>query len=263
MALHNLAPIVGTTGPSAAIWADCPWLQILEDPNNGRIFFDDFLSPPVGTAAGTVLQQGYAIYVDAGGAAQGIATEVCGEFRITTDNTQHDEGSITTGGNVSGMGVIASTGGKDLWFEARVRVNTTTEQAFFVGLAEQGCAVVDTLADGTGAFANKDFVGFHILQADSDGLDAVHQILGGARTVVADAAQVVVGDTWYKVGLKYDVSAGTLAYYIDGLIVGTVADVSAVTFPDGEELALLFAMKTPSAAIRYAGLDWWRFAQLE
>ena len=249
-------------GPSEAIWSKCPWLEILENPGKGYTFFDDFITAPVGTAGATVYEQGYAIYCDAGNTAQGVATEVGGVFRITTDATQHDEGSITTGG-AAGMGKIASTSGKDLWFEARVRLGASTENAFFIGLAEEGLAVVNTLVDGTGVLLTTgDFVGFHILQADSDGLDAIHQINAGARTVIKNEAQVIVASAWYKVGLKFDASAGTLKYYVDNAVVGTVTDVSAATFPDGEELALLMAMKTPSAAIRYVDLDWWRFAQL-
>ena len=263
MALHKLAPIVGTRGPSASIWVDCPWLQLLEDPNNGRIFWDDFLMPPVGTTNSNVLQQGYYLILDDGVTGQALATDVGGVFQFAGADADDDEGYLITGGNIAGLGVIASTSGKDLWFEARIRCPVITDWGMFIGMAAQGTAVAGTLAANATAMADVAYVGFRVLSGDPDGLDAVHRVnAGGGEAVIANPAQVLTASAWYKVGFKFDATAGTLAYYVDGLVVGTVTDVSAATFPDGEELALMAGLRDGEGVEKQLDIDWWRFAQL-
>lgn len=251
-------------GPSPAIWADCDVLEIIRNPGTGYHFFDDFLNPP--TFASATSQSGYITYQDTGVTIKGLATEVGGVLQIAGADADNDEGSITTGANIAGMVKIASASGKKLWFEARVRFPVITDWAMFIGLAEEGLAAADTLTDDTGATASKDLVGFRILTADPDGVDAIHRKAGQAEVVVLEEAQVAVAATWYKFGFKYEPNAGgtngTLRYFVDGVEVANITDVSITTFPDGEELALLLAIKTGAAVEKKYDMDWWRVAML-
>ena len=250
-------------GPSEAIWSKCPWLEILENPAKGYTFFDDFVAAPVGTTNSNVLQQGYYLLLDNGPTGQGLATEVGGVFQFAAVDADDDEGYLITGGNVTGMGKIASTSGKDLWFEARIRCPVLTDWGMFIGMAAEGTAVAGTIAADATAMADLMYVGFRVLSGDPDGLDAVHRITGGGgEAVIANPAQVLTASAWYKVGFKFDASAGTLKYYVDNAVVGTVTDVSAATFPDGHELALLAGIRAGAATDHQLDLDWWRFAQL-
>src|SRR5438105_4329909 len=47
-------------GPSRAIWGDCPWSELVEEPHKGMTVYDDFVGAPnIPTAAGGAIAQGY------------------------------------------------------------------------------------------------------------------------------------------------------------------------------------------------------------
>ena len=255
-----------TEGPSPSLWKDCPVLEMLEDPSVGYYFFDDFTSFADDGA------NGYATYEDTGVNVQQAAGEVGGALEVSGNDADNDEGSITTGGNTGGFVKISSSGGKKLWFEAKVKKASIADNALamFLGLSEEGLAAANTLVDDTGEVASKDLVGFQTLHADGDALVFCYRKAGQAKqTISLDGdSDDLTADTYVKVGFKIDPDAPAgkrLTLYVDGVEQvnhGTAANISATTFPDGEELALLWATKVGAAAESKGYLDWWRCAQL-
>ena len=249
----------------SGFWADCPVDSLQSNNNLGYFFQDDFLN--LSQHISDQDTQTYSSYIDTGVTLKQLATEVGGVLQVAGNDADNDEGSLTTGGNAAGMVKIATSSGSStkLWFEARLKNVTSVAAnrlAFFIGLAEEGLAAANTLVDDTGAVADKDYVGFRVLHADGDGLDAVYNTSGGGgETVHKESASTLVADTYVKVGLYYD---GTKVYfYVDGSVVDADGVAySATNVPDGEELALLLATKVGAASETKLNLDWWACAQL-
>jgi len=268
MVRHNLTTDT-TRRPSPNIWADCPVLDLIENPERGLYFWDDFQNFPKHSTAQQV--QKYASYIDTGVTIQQIATDRYGVLQIAGDDADNDEGSITTGGNTGGLAVIGDSGAEGkLWFEARIAKSTIADngKAFFVGLAEEGLAGADTLVNDTGAFADKDCFGFRVLQDNGEEVDLVWKKAGQTVQEVANIA-TMAADTYIKLGFIFDPSAPTtkrIRLFINNVeyttyITGT--NIAAATFPDGEELALLLATKVGTGSLTTTfNMDWWRLAQL-
>lgn len=248
-------------GPSEGVWGGCPILDIIEDPSVGYHFFDDFLAANnlVSSNVGYI-QPAWYTYEDSGSSILQLATEVGGVLRILLQAAANEECAMTTG-LTAGMGKVYSTTPKDLWYEARVRFGGITDQAAFIGLAEEACPANGLLADTTPVMT-KDQIGFTVAIATPAALNAAY---GEAATPTIHSAgvQTLVAATWYKLGMLYDASDDLMKWFVDGVQVGTSLDVSATTlFPDGEEVCPLFALKTVTGAARTLDIDWVRFAQL-
>lgn len=243
-------------GPSGAIWGKCDVLGMIEDPNKGFHFFEDFLNAPVFASATS--QNGFITYQDTGVTIKGLATEVGGVLQIAGADADNDEGSIQTGGGNAGMVKFNSSAPKKIWFETRIRVSSVDQVSIFAGLAEEGAAAANLMVDDTGVLVTtKDFVGFRTLVASPAAIDAVYQ--KGSQTLSTSAdVDTLVADTWVKLGFYFNGSE--LKFYIDGELVRTVSDISLTTFPDGEELAPLVALKASVASEKKLDIDWIRVA---
>ena len=257
-------PSTVTTGPSYAVWANCPWEDMLVDPSVGYCLWEDFILALEDT--GGWLSGGTTDYCAM------LATEVGGVVRVGATASDNDEGYLTSGNNEAGFVKIYTTTPKELWFEARVRPSSITDVGMFCGLAEEGLAAADTLANNTAALASKDFVGFHSDTAGPTALDCVYRKASKTGVVPKAAAQTMVAETWYKLGMYFD---GTyLKYFVDGeeeQLTSTITGVdvnkglkvvSATDFPDGEELAVLIGCHDGEGAAKYVDIDWVRVAQL-
>ena len=247
-------------GPSGSLWGNCPVMDIIEDPNVGVITFDDFLTfnPLVSSNVG--YGNGYYSYEDTTSSILQLATEVNGVARILLEAAANEEAAIT-GGKVAGFAKIDSSAPKDLWFETRVRFGGITDQAAFIGLAEEACPANGLLADTTPVMS-KDQVGFTVAIATPAALNAAYAE-ATTPTIHSAGVQTLVAATWYKLGMMYDARNDYMKWFINGVQVGTSLDVSATTaFPDGEELTWLFALKTVTGAARTLDIDWVRVAQL-
>jgi hypothetical protein len=256
-------------GPSPEIWAGCPILDMILDPNVGVHFFDDFLNFGVGATDAT---NGYKFYIDSSNTVSQLATEVNGVVQLLTDTTDNDAPILTTGGNTAGMGKIVTSTGKNLWFEARIRVASAalTEMAMFIGLTEEACAADNGLisdnpdTDIATVMADKDYIGFANFTNAAPVLAACYKKAGGTDVVVDSNVQTLALDTWYKLGLKFDVINDTLKWYVDGVEQASldVSGAGTTNFPSGEELALTFGFKNGTTTAKKLDIDWVRFAQL-
>jgi hypothetical protein len=262
-------------GLSQSIWADFPISDSLKDPTCVNDVFDDFENMPTFNSATAVLSDKYGYISDTGVVINGLATVADAdslttgykgavEFNIDSDN---DIAAIQWGG---ASVFLSDTAGDErkMWFEARVATTTVVTQSLFIGLAERDMtASGDVVFSDGGAIADISCVGFRILEADSDGWDAIHQLNGGGgEVVVLNEAQVGVATTFYKFGMKYVPSGEALdnkilTYYVNGVEVASVTSIAIATFPDAVGLAPLFVMKAHAATLD-ARMDWWRCAQV-
>ena len=232
----------------------------------GRYFFDDFLNHPAHISAQTI--GNYATYIDTGVTLKQSATEATGALVIAGNDADNDEGSITTGGNQGGMVAIGATGSGRIAFEARLKSDTVAadDLAFFIGLAEEGLAAQNTLLDNSGELADKDFVGFRAKHDANSELDFAWEKSG--QTIQEHAnIHTMVANTYMKVGFLSDPinhpADKQIKLFVDGVeesVYVTQTQMEAATFPDDEELALLFAVKSGDDDEVAATLDWWALA---
>jgi hypothetical protein len=184
-----------------------------------------------GTPANGVVEGGIYAYYAAGSLAL-LATEASGVARLTLA-ADNNNVTLTTGRNVAGLGKVVRNSNLPFAFEARVRVGTITDDQvnWFVGLMEEGRAIADV-----------DYAGFRVLVGDGNGLDAVHRTSGGAEVEVQSVAQTLVANTWYNLGFRFN-GGSVCQWYINNAQVGANVDPTLATFPSGEELAAVVALK--------------------
>lgn len=199
-------------------------------------------------------------YEDTGGAITPVETTVGGVIKFTTAATDNNEVWLCNGGAKGAICKISESGHKRVRFEARVSFGQVTAHNWFVGLSEEGLAAANTITDA-GALADKDLIGFAVLEADPGNISCVIRKSGQAVVTVLAAAQAITADTFYKLGFVYDPKATKrIRWYVDGVEVASSdsAVIAAATFPDDEELGVLFGGKTGAAADKSMSLDWFR-----
>lgn len=248
-------------------------------------FFDDFESfyPVTVTTAAGQLQpgNGYFAYIEADatvGSILPLATKTGGVVKFLTstdaaDGDNHDT-VLTTGGNVAALGAISDTAGSDKLtiFESRIQLPSVTngDGSIFVGCGEEGLAAANTpIADDSGhVLSSDDLIGFFISEDDNDALKFVYRKNGGATQTVLTYGTALAADTWYNLGFVYDPAAKAserIKIFVNNVEQSTyvtAANIAAATFPDGEELALVAAIKaSANADAQNFLMDSWAFYQ--
>lgn len=256
-------------GPSAGLWGDLP--PDHDDMNVGYGEEDDFLHYT--TTATTVLNASGMPTFEGDCTLTGSA--VAGGALVLFGTTDNEEAALERGGGAAAPYVISDTAAaaRKLWFEARVKKSTIADAVggFFVGLTSEGAGVADFMADSGADFADVDLIGFWNDPTDdsvSSHVHFVYQITGQAFATPIDTAATLVADTYIKLGFKYDPSAPTakrIKIYVDGVeqatyVTGT--NIATATFPDGEELTKLIAIKQQSNTDMTVSMDWWKAYQL-
>ncbi len=187
-------------------------------------------------------------------------SNVGGVMQIAVGAGGNDETYMQLGGStiataapwvIGGAAGVANT--KPLYFGIRVKALEHAATSAFVGLAEEGCSAANFLADATGVVADKDFVGFNILVASAAAWNITWKKNGQA---VQTAANVVANaDDWHIFEYYYD-GATTVNFWVDGTLSATTATTTAATFPGGEEMAPIIALKGQAA--KNLQVDWLR-----
>lgn len=213
-------------GPSDVIWGDCPWFSLLENPENGMTFWDDFIGAGnFPSAAGGAIAQGisdkWSVYAYTG------ATQV---------DAQIEGGGITFGadGDNEGVAYGPSAGAfrlvttstlalnKKLWYETRISMSSVTAtktEAFFglfSGFLTSGvptAAVPITVTDDT--LADKNLIGFHIKGASPTEVCFVYKLAGqtvqyptNLQTLMASSGNsVLTAGAYVKLGFLFDPNA--------------------------------------------------------
>lgn len=264
-------------GLSPRLWKHLQGQNLSTDGStSGYGVIEDFLNfgaiaPAIsGTTAGTA-HGGYGYYVDTATSAcsiKNIATAVGGVCQFSNGATDNHESWLTSGGNSGVLGKVASTSSKKMIFEAKFRVGQVADSLHnvFIGLSEEGLAAADTVTDA-GALASKDFLGFTILEGDGDALKFVYRKAGQAMQTLFTYGTALSASTWYNVGFVFDPeeeAAKRIKIYINNVeqtTYVTATNISAATFPDGEELAYLAGIKNGAATAVTLDVDGWAFWQ--
>lgn len=248
-------------GPSSNLWGVFgSRIRAASDYTTDDIqFFTDFCN--FGVGSGTVYA-GYGIHLDTSTTIQEVATEVGGVIRLATDATDNNSCEITTGGNVGTLVKIPSSGGDIVIFEARWRpTQVTNTYNFFVGLSQEGCAVDNGLFTDAGASADKDQIGFRVLEADGDACEFVYKTAGQTVQVTTGLLPLTAGE-WNRTGFVFNPNwpaESRLRVYVNNAATSTkltATNIAAATFPAGEELAIAAGLKNQTTSAQSVDLDW-------
>jgi len=259
-----------TTGPSPELWADCPVLDMIQDPGVGYYFFDDFvggvLTPTITTAIQT--GNGWNGFADANGTITYASASAGGEIILshTTD------GKCVAINHEPHPFVISNVSGK-FWFEARIKMSIVTpassgESSLFLGLSDATPTATAILTDSAGAIADQNCVGFHKLDTDAATIDCSYKANGIAAAKVNDATIVPVLATYLQLGMKVEPAGGNqvLSFWKDGVpeaSTKTIINALGTTFPSDVGMGLIAAMAIGTdASTQTLTIDWIRAAQL-
>lgn len=250
-------------GPSPFLWSSCPWEEIVSGKIDGIAFFDDFLTPAF-TVPTTEANYGpYKAFTSTGGTIL-PATPAWGGV-ITLGSDGDDEGaSIAT----VGLPYKINRDNGKLWFECRVKVSTIADTTFdaFIGLGDQQTLTAAVPITATaGSLADENLVGFHRLGTDGDYFDFRYKADGQTQVTHHSDAQVLVADTYVKLGMIWDPATYLLTAYGNGISLGTgytVTTTAGNPFPNDVQLGLIAGVTNAAAATSVFTIDWWRIAQL-
>jgi hypothetical protein len=251
---YEYSPAVGTS-----LAEMIPSLPLLCDPRVGFQFFEDFLRLPLDD---TTRNPSDACWIsDTATDSITLPKVVGGVVQVASGAGDNNETYIQFGG-AAGITCapfsITDVGDKAVWFEARVKALEVADVGIFVGLAEEGSAVADFLVNDTGAVVNKDFIGFNILTATPTAWNSTWKKAG--QVVATNAGVAVNAADWHTFGFYFD-GESTVTFYVDGVAHATVATTSAVTFPSGELMAPIIAVKTGEAVLKRVQVDYVRVVQ--
>ena len=265
---------------SPNIWGDCPIEAIKNGTVIGRFFQDDFTGPCPNTdaglyeGAGESCGLGYLFYGDTGVTMKAQAAVEEGVLEIAGNDADNDEGVISTG---SPSFIVSSTAAdaKKLWFEARVKKASVTDEGsgMFIGLGwdhGDGVSVAKTvcLTDDEAELGAFSFLGFLCDLSNADSWDFVYKAENQTAVTKIAGIDVAVADTFVKLGFKYDPdwpSTQRIAAYVNNVensTYVTATNIATATVPDAEPMAMVWAGKVGTAAESKMQMDWWRAAQL-
>lgn len=184
-------------------------------------------------------------------------TDVGGVLSISPADGTPDSGvAMRLGHNSHGnLFEIVGASGQKLWYETRVKLVgvTGSHVSMFVGLGDESTAAVDFLADTGSDFADDDLIGFHVEEKHKAGINFAYQTTGTAFVEIDDVA--TNASDWHKLGFFYD-GVDTITIFADDTANTTTVAYNDGTFPDGEELSPLIAIKTHTASSQTLYVDW-------
>ena len=243
--------MVGSLGVVKTVDAVQPWFP----PIKTFEYFEDFIGS-VPFPAATGVAGGWKGVGDATYDVLAAAGSIGGQVQLTPETGSNNEVYMQLGekGTETFIEYVKNSGKKSM-VEFRIAATSITNAAnILVGLAEEGAGVANFIADAGDDIADKDFVGFGIWEGDPDALQCLHQKAAGAL-VDAGLAQVPVAGTFYDLAIMFD-GKETVFYCVNDVVVQT-ADLDTATFPTGEELSPIIAIKN-GAADGTLEIDWIR-----
>jgi hypothetical protein len=253
--------------PTSELWKNCPFFDLKCGTRDGFADFIDFTEGVTHAtnvaAAASALPNGMCAFTGAtaGSGIATLATIPTGVISLA-NATDNETTVLSLLGGKNQAGQLIFEAGKKVWFETRVKVSTIADSKFgvFVGMAEEALAVTVGILAAAGTLTDKDLVGFWRVEGDGDKLDLVFNTAGGGgiTTLAADAV-TLAADTWVKLMIYCD--GTTVFFYADGVLLSSVA-LTATNFPNGEEMALYFAMTMAATEAGTVGIDWVKYAEL-
>ena len=244
--------------PATGMWANCPALAY-SDISDYYQWTEDFMQLAIDNTTGYPVA-----YTTTSDTAASPVTLVTGQYggvvRLLTGATDNNQTSIQAGSGAVGTTVeITDASGYELWYECRISPSIATECAIFIGLAEE--ASTDIILDGGAAsFSNTDCIGFSTnTDTGLDEWDFQYHLAGYVRytdAAVADNSALTSTEDWHTFGFHFG-GASVLTPYVDG-VAQTAVDTSAASFPSGEEMSPIVAVKTGTTATKGVYVDWIR-----
>ena len=250
--------------PSPAVWGNCP-NTLLND-----------------------LGKGYFVHADGVGnlsSLPGLRTDSDSETFTYDDGSNGDNRTVNaaTGAtdnnslaaHTSALAQVVKNGGNKLWVEVDIALAALTDQALFIGLAEEAALDRDVVADDPGndaqaGLATESLIGFVTQQNSSatDKIDAVYRKdAETVQTVLADATNATALDSRSENGvqlqsdLKGDLAADTfrrfgvhfngrdkLQWFVDGVKVAE--QTVDGTVDQSKEYGAIVALKTGAGSAR-------------
>ncbi len=270
------------SGHSRMLWKDCPWNDI-GDTVRGTKFYEDFSGYPswaaatdVTLVAGTAINAlKYGTYFDTGDVISQASGEAFGGLSMVSAATDNNEMWQQPGGGTGGSFVFLdpAQGSQphSIWFEARFKKASIADDrtSLFIGLGEEGMAVADTKANGTGIMVDKDFIGFNTLHDAGEILEFTYKKNGQTVVVPITSLATLVADTFISVGFHYAVSnlsAKKITVFVNNVENATGVTQDAIeldTFPDAEEMAPLWGCKNGDGTASTLTIPWIRAAIAE
>lgn len=251
-------------GPSPNIWADCPIIDLLEDPGKGFYRHWDLSGFKTATnvnAAEAYWAEGLKLFGDSGAAVAAVDA-VGGGITIGSDG---DNEGASFAQMVAPMQISRSH--NKSWFEVEVKSSTIsdTKHGIFTGLGEIMALSATVPIAAAGTLADQNFVGFHRLEGDGDYFDCVYKANGVTQVTVQADAQILVADTYVKLGFSYNPDSFLLTFFGNGLKIGSVTVIAAAgtDFPNDVRLGVIGAVLNATASTPgTSSFRWVRAAQL-
>lgn len=200
------------------------------------VYFNDFLVAQDYAASDWVVTT-----TEAGGgdATEAIAAdEACGALVLTNDGADNDADQIQ-----SAEEFLRLSTGKQLWFEARVKVTDADDVDAFVGLNITDTTPLDT----------SDRIGFQINEGNASILCKTEKNTTETST---DSGVDAADDTYVKLGIHWD-GISRARFYVDRSLVAT----HTTNVPDDENLALTFLIVNGAAGNDAMTIDYIYCAQ--
>lgn len=209
-------PLLSTAYPNS-LWTDCPLQEYAHDPMIGMYLNESFVSYNAAATTGDYL------LTAATSGTGAISTVYPGALALDAGATTANQGPQIQ--RLKAAFLPAS--GKDLWFEANIRMTTGIISQLFIGLAAS-----DTTIIASGAMTTNNRIGWTSVTADGVLLFDCDK----AGTNTTKTATSVSTSAWVRLGFKYDGTADTVQQYINGVATGaavatTYIPKAAVIYP--------------------------------
>jgi hypothetical protein len=276
---HQATDPQAPLGPSPAIWADCPVLDLMTPTQNMGWFIREGWErvQQRATMVTTQNSNGYYPFLDGGSTITGNTTTTISAatnglrnyLSFTGDAGDDDQASLQYAGMTdTPTGIIdIDTGHGKMWFETIISTTLVTDGGFtmLAGLRDITATANTDMADSELDIADIDFVGFAVWHDDGNSLDAIYQTTGSAfGTVTANAGTLTAGaatvaGAWCRLGITFE--DPMVHYWINGAKVGSV-NIATAGFPNGEVLTPFWLVKNGDAVAYVLNTGWWQAAQL-
>jgi len=236
--------LYNTARAKQGLWADCPLAAIAQDPSIATVIFEDFTNVDAATLAGyTATKATTGTFALDPTQANGVALADCGA------TTQHQGINVQKLGNS-----ILPAAGKDIWFEARVKVvDLIANIQMFVGLAG-----TDTTLMPNGAIdsTNSEYIGILIPTAGAGVMT-----LAAAKATAADTAAyaAIVEDTWTNIGFKVN-GVTDIKSFLNGVVQADT--ILTASLPVTDILTPTFVCQSDGTSDPILHIDWYKCVQL-
>ena len=248
-----------TRGLSPGLWKGSHYDEIVGGRSIiGKHWGDHFQSTPVTSDA-------YTLYESDGNASIGpVLAGDDGGIILAVSGTNNQEANIAFTVDSSIIDDIDTDSGFELYFEARWKVSSVTDDyiAVYVGLGEAALKGSAMQTDDSAVLAVKDFLVHRTEHRDSGTagknavLDAVFATASGAEVDFVAAQATLVGNTFIKTGFKFD-GRTKVQSFVNGLASPTTVSPAATNFPNTEKLTFVCGMILGDGAAADLELAWW------